>query len=715
MKRFFLFLMMAGINLMGLSSLAAQPVNRSEALKRARQFMREHGREITESIYPARTRAAGNLDQPEFYVFNADRRQGFVIISGDDRMPSVLGYSEQGTYVDEEMPENMRSWLQSVSDNIAYMQQMNITRSRRAIENLGEPIESQLTCRWDQLAPFYNDCPMVYVYTDEARTIPFEQPSGRGVTGCAATALAQVLYQWKYPSKTLVEIAAVNSTKGQNVVVLPDDTRQQVWTLFSDDAIPAGTVIDWDNMIDEYTKRDENRKFIVDEDGNIVVNGTPEQQAAVANLMHICAAGQSTNYGPQFSSGSAAVGFMAGLAAGAYLGFLNVTYQQQGPYNYDTWIRRLYDELKMARAVSFGGNSSSGGHAFVIDGYDKEDFFHVNWGWSGMADGYYRLCELLPIEQGTGGAFFNDGFRNVQAYFTGIYPDAKLVEPDVHCASFDCAATEVDVKDGSYTLPVNITTLNQSHYGGYDAQLALRAFDADGQLLAVSNTIEGRCDYFSGITKLGEPMTITLTGTMPSMQTIHLCYRLNDDDEWKVCTGDKELRVILDDSGAKARVEEVPPYTIENIDNTAVYTFDADMDIEFACRAKVTAGVVHETITINAIPCETKDGAVVPVNGDDSTSLFYLHLYGAEGTEFDVKGTIKDGVLQPGTYLLQMLGASTACENTLGILTVGNPTGIQQVLPVGDTSAKYFDLQGRPVNAPQHGIYLHNGKKVIIK
>ena len=716
MKKFVLFLMMTVMLLMEHTPLTAQPVNRNEALKRARQFMNEKGREITDRIYPAHARAAGDLAQPAFYVFNADHQQGFVIISGDDRLPSVLGYSEQGAYVDAEMPENMRSWLQSMSDNIAYMQQMNITRSRRAIENLGEPIESQLTCHWDQLTPYNNDCPMVYVYTDEARTIPYERPSGRGATGCMATALAQVLYQWKYPSQTLKEIPAVDSGKGENVVVLPDSSRQRVWTMHSDTAIPAGTVIDWDNMIDEYTQRDTNRKMIVDADGNIVVHGTPEQQAAVANLMHICSASQSMTYGPDFTSGSAAMNFIAGAALVTYLGFMNVTLQQQGLYDYDAWIQRLYNELKEARAVYFGGSSSSGGHAFVIDGYDKEDLFHVNWGWSGMADGYYRICELLPTEQGTGGAFYNDGFRNVQSYFTGVYPDAKLVDPDVHCLVFESTATEVDVKGGSYTLPMNVGTANLSHYGGYEAQLALGVFDADGILLAMSDTIQGRCDYFSGITRFGEPMTVTLTETMPGVQTVRLCYRLNDDDEWKICIGSNELRVTLDDAGAKARVEKVAPYKIENLDQEAVYTFDAGKDIDFACRAKVTAGVVHETMAVNAVLAEMKDGAVVPVSSTAMpVSLFDMHLYGAEETEFDVKGTIKDGLLKPGTYLLQLKGLSTTCENPMGILTINDPTGIQPVQPVIDQPSKYYDLQGRPVSSPQHGIYIHSGKKVVIK
>ena len=698
-------------------SLSAQPVDRSQALKRARQFMYEKGRRISEQIHPARARAAGDMSQPAFYVFNADQQQGFVIISGDDRLPSVLGYSERGSYVDEDMPENMRSWLQAVSDNIDYMQRMNVTRPRRAIENLGEPIKSQLTCRWDQFTPFNNDCPIVYVYADSARTIPYEKPSGRGVTGCAATALAQVLYQWKYPSKTLMEIPAVTSIKGENVAKNADGNRQSVWTVFSDVAIPAGTPIEWDKMIDEYTHRDANRKVVVDADGNIVVEGTPEQQAAIASLMHICGAAQNMAYGPDFTSGSATAGFLTALGAAAYLGYINVTYQQQGAYDYDTWIRKLYDELKVARAVNFNGSSSSGGHAFVIDGYEKEDIFHVNWGWSGLGDGLYRICELLPEEQGTGGAFFNDGFRCLQAYLTGIYPDAKMVAPDVHCNIFNSDVAEVDVKEGRYTLPITIMTLNMSHLGGYEAQLALGVFGDDGKLLAVSDTIKGQCDFMSGIMKTGEPMTITLTETMPKVQTVRLCYRLQDGDEWKVCTGDNELRVTIDDASAKAKVEKIPAYTLENVDRVPVYTFAANEDIDFTCRAKVTSGVVHETVEAQVILGEMKDGAVLPVSSfNPVNSSSFNVLYGSKDTEFDITCRYYAGTLQPGVYLLRMHGLSSLCDNYMGLLVVTDPTGIVEMEDVRgqqEDANAVFDLQGRPVSSPQRGIFIRNGKKVI--
>ena len=488
-------------------------------------------------------------------------------------------------------------------------------------------------------------------------------------------------------------------------------------------AIPAGTPIDWDNMKDEYTHRDANRKVVVDADGNIVIEGTPEQQAAIASLMHICGAGQQMSYGTDFSAGSATAGFLTGLGAAAYLGFINATFQQQGAYDYDEWIQRLYNELKVARAISFAGSSTSGGHAFVIDGYDKEDIFHVNWGWSGLGDGYYRICELLPAEQGTGGAFFNDGFRSSQSFVAGLYPNAELTVPVVNCASFTCDVPEVDVKEGSYTLPISVATLNMSHYGGYEVQLAMGVFGADGNLLAVSDTIQGHCPFFSGIMRMGTPLTIALTATMPKVQTVRLCYRLQDGEEWKVCTGNNELCVTIDDAGAKAKVEKIPVYTIENIDKVPVYTFAAGEDIDFVCRAKVTSGVVHETVGVTATLGEMKDGAITPVQSFKAVvSSISQVFYGTEGTEFDVKYSFGAGALQPGIYLLGMQGISSFCENkSMGLLVVTDPsapTGIVEMEDVRgqkeDANAVY-DLQGRPVNSPQHGIYIHNGKKVVIK
>lgn len=150
-----------------------------------------------------------------------------------------------------------------------------------------------------------------------------------------------------------------------------------------------------------------------------------------------------------------------------------------------------------------------------------------------------------------------------------------------------------------------------------------------------------------------------------------------------------------------------------------VYTFAADKDIEFTYRAKVTSGTVHETLLTQAILGEMKDGAIVPVSSFKPVeSPAGQVLYGSKDTEFDITCRFYAGTLQPGIYLLKMHGTTTLCDNDMGLLVITDPpdpTAIQSVLAVKNLPSGYYDLQGRRVDSPQRGIYIHSGKKVIIK
>jgi hypothetical protein len=70
--------------------------------------------------------------------------------------------------------------------------------------------------------------------------------------------------------------------------------------------------------------------------------------------------------------------------------------------------------------VVYGGASSGGGHEFVCDDYQGEDFFHINWGWGGVSDNYFRLSALNPYSQGIGGSSSRDGFHYSQDAVVGI-------------------------------------------------------------------------------------------------------------------------------------------------------------------------------------------------------------------------------------------------------------------------------------------------------
>jgi len=121
---------------------------------------------MTEVVFN-KTNAKGT---PYLYAVHAAKGTGYVIVSGDDRAPAILGYMEHGSYDEDVMPENMRSWLQHYADEIELLHRYNLKTPRRAIENAGTPIAKTTTSLWDQSAPYNLECPMVTSYKDAGLT-----------------------------------------------------------------------------------------------------------------------------------------------------------------------------------------------------------------------------------------------------------------------------------------------------------------------------------------------------------------------------------------------------------------------------------------------------------------------------------------------------------------------------------------------------------------
>ena len=355
------------------------PVSKQSAQKIAEAFMNRNAASGTN-----RAKGRGAADQESkhaasesmdingsLYLFNASDGNGFVIVSGDDRTAPVLGYSDTGRIDFDNMPQNMRSWLQHYVEQIEYVQNNTLSTTSGTIENVGTPIPQQLDCKWDQDAPYFDKCPISTSYYDDACTNqcvlydkkgnPVANP-GRSLTGCAATAMAQVLYAWKGEgmAATAAEIPGQPSAKRQ---IYSSYAKTYVYSKFSYDAIPAGTPIDWDNILPEYSMYDASLKY------HVLEGPTAKQKEAVATLMHICGAALDMKYNFEASS----VSLEAGInAAAKYLGFPNASACYQKCYKYNEWLKLLYDELSVARAVYFTGvKENNSGHAFVID------LFHI--------------------------------------------------------------------------------------------------------------------------------------------------------------------------------------------------------------------------------------------------------------------------------------------------------------------------------------------------
>ena len=373
--------------LFGTSGLWAEDVTAEQAREEAMNFLTQrttspNGLRRAPGVKPQLT-LQGKVSG--LYVFNVNANDGYVIISSDDRTTPVLGFSDTGSFDPDRMPDNMRAWLQGYADEIAWLQQHGSTASspKKARKKVGshstDYIAPLLSTTWNQGEPYNNLCP------------EYEDPQNgtlKCATGCVATAMAQVMKYFEWPTDPTQPIPGYTSPRcNHNLPELP------------------ATTFDWVNMKDDYS------------------GGYTEAEAnAVATLMQYCGWSLNMNYGPSSSSNT----YNVETALKTYFGYSSTAKTViRSAYTYANWTDLIYHELANARPIVYGGQSAGGGHEFVCDGYkfDSEsgtDFFHINWGWGSLSDGFFTLSALDPDQQGIGGSSSTDGYHYGQDAVIGI-------------------------------------------------------------------------------------------------------------------------------------------------------------------------------------------------------------------------------------------------------------------------------------------------------
>ena len=435
MKKSYLLLLMLFVSIVAMGG----PVTPDEARQKITKFMNpRRANAISESslqlVATSHYQVQKETMAASYYVFNVGEGHGFVIAGADDRIPAVLGYSSKGQFDPQHMPENMKAWLQGYNDQMAYLNEHPEAAAPQKTVS-GGSISPLLQSEWDQGNPYNLLCP--------------EDGGQHSVTGCAATAMAQVMYFWQWPKQTVAEIPGYKSSdKG---FVLP--------------AIPAGKSIDWENMVPKYTGGE-----------------TDAQKQAVAELMLLCGTAVQMDYSANSSAASTS------YVADAWVNYLDydaaTIYENRSSYRLAAWNQKVYDELAAGRPVLYAGQSSGGGHAFVIDGYDGDDFFHVNWGWGGWCnDGSFLLSILDPgSNSGIGASSSTDGYSYDQGAIFGAQPNTGIspsVTPIMTTSSISApsglevtrtATTEdfqVDVAASFWNM-TGITYTFDMAYGFYD-------------------------------------------------------------------------------------------------------------------------------------------------------------------------------------------------------------------------------------------------------
>ncbi|MEI6898501.1 MAG: C10 family peptidase [Bacteroidota bacterium] len=369
------------ICIIGMSiSISAKKVELPDAKLVGKNFYYEVINRVANTDYSSlmitKTYVEGENDTPFYYVFTINNN-GFIIISAEDACYPVLGYSFNSTYSTENQPENFKAWMNKYKEEIKFVIQNTLPANENirnawqshhisnvnSLDNLLVPtdVAPLLTSNWDQIGPYNLMCPP-----------DASGPSGHVLVGCVATAMAQVMYYWRYPMTGQGSHCDYHYYNGQQYC-----------------ADFGNSTYDWNGAADQPSKTCD----------------------PVALISYHAGIAVNMQYGP---TASGAYSSDIPIALKNYFRYSNTTYSQSRTSNYTSWTNQIKSDLDAKRPVIYSGHGPDGGHCFVCDGYQGTDMFHFNWGWSGSSNGYFNINNLNP-----GGYTFNSG----QEAVFNIQPD----------------------------------------------------------------------------------------------------------------------------------------------------------------------------------------------------------------------------------------------------------------------------------------------------
>lgn len=470
------------ISLCALASLAAisltvsaKNINVATAKNAASEFIKSHARAHSGSLrVPSMTDL--HLTHAEassvvsganaYYAFNMNGG-GFIIVAGEDRANTVLGYSDNGHLDFNNLPDNFKALMRSYKEEIEYLQahpELNITPAIQATGDAG--VAPLIKTTWGQEMPYYLQCP---VYNGEYC-----------VVGCVATAMAQVMYYWKFPTSCDGLNSYYCYDIGQTIPSLPS------------------TTFEYNQMLPSYCHWDWDLSELIQD------TYTDAQAQAVAKLSRYCGQAVDMGYSPE---GSGAYVFSQ-LAAMKDFGFRSSAHSESRTSwwneNYTTaeWEAMLKEELDKHWPILYSATDpAAGGHAFICDGYNSEGLFHFNFGWYGTCDGWYASTALNMTHRDGDALKFNSDH---EILLDVAPPTYRIITADAINASNKLLILGEDMEVEASN--VNILTSNSNN----SLNLIFRLFNSSGRTVATSQAVSVTpADFEPG-------STVTSTITLPA-------------------------------------------------------------------------------------------------------------------------------------------------------------------------------------------------------
>ncbi len=513
------------LSVLASQTMMADPIDLEQAKKLAAPFMQNTAevslvKKAVRSESKSRTLAADVKATAPYYIFSRGENQGYVIVSGDDCLPKILGYTESGDFDEEKMPPHLLSWLEYYGSLVEEAQAQGVNAARteaKVTRATKESVAPLMTTHWNQGWPYNNFCPY--------RT---DDPNSRSLTGCVATAAAQVVYYWRKDNPSTLLSTTPTYGYGAPVTV----------------SYPAGTPMKWDLMLDDY-------------------NSPSPQEYKDAVAIFNAALGHAT----WLTYGSSTSGQISNLVHtfNAYFRISSVCEYKSGDQT--GWENKIYNDLIAGRPIVYSGvHPSQGGHAIVLDGYNAgNNLYHFNFGWGGQGDGYYT------VDDQTGAV---NGFYQQQGMTYQIQPKQRNISVDiVRPADFYVNTTnDIRVKvTNNSTLPfsgvylfMNTTGSKPSSLNSAKSEDETTVFAADGTTnyvtLSCKPTQAKDCYIWVTDEKLNVLAKDTIGATIPQ----------------------SNLELYAIDLNGSADVQ-----TLENEDYTIIYNDKATCEVEIGNAGKI--------------------------------------------------------------------------------------------------------------------------------
>ena len=449
----------------------------------------------TELIIPSsqllmQTRSAGT--EEVFYIFSTEK-DGFVIVSADDRLKPILGYSDTGSFKTENLPDNILNWFQFYANELKF------------ISNNSSPTENRITLdppvtrssfpaaispllgsiAWNQSEPYNNLCPVV--------------GTERTVTGCVATAMAQIMMYHKYPDTGQGTISYSTRTRG-----IPLSANF------------ANVTFKWNKMQPTYQ-----------------ANDVSESANCVAELMYNCGLAVEMDYNIASVGGSGAYDHDVPIALIDYFKYdENMQVLRRDLFSYTEWLNYIKTELTESRPIYYTGQSDDGGHAFVADGYDNQDLVHINWGWGSSNNGYFEFTSLDPESHGIGGG--SGGYSSQQYMIVGFQKPNDTTKYKSHfgtISSFEISSQSI-ARNGKFSFTWN----NIYNFGmpSLASNVGVALYENGVRKELLTSFLAGDRESLAGWGRYSIP-NLAISNAIPTGNyQLHLVVKDSRDNDWVI-------------------------------------------------------------------------------------------------------------------------------------------------------------------------------------